>query len=139
VAAAVGAAAGEAVLYAAGSNEMSRLGSPNAEIADPITPLTVPIVTLDDYCTANGVEPDWLLIDVEGFEIAALLGARRLIKRRGKALEIVVELHPREWGLAGTTRADLEALLADLGRVPIPLHGQAAPLEQNGLVYLAHR
>jgi FkbM family methyltransferase len=137
VPAAVGATAGEAVLHAVDSSVMSRLAVPNREIADRVSPITVPVVTLDAYCQTHSAEPDWLLIDIEGFEIAALDGARELIQRRAGSLGIVVEMHPGDWGIAGTTRADAESLLAELGLHPVSLTGQDDPLAQHGAVYLA--
>lgn len=139
VPAAVGARAGEATLYAADADGMSRLGAPNVLIADRVTPVTVPVITLDDYCEATGVAPDWLLMDIEGFEIAALAGARRLIRRRGKQLGVIVEMHPTLWDSAHTTRPEAESLLADLVLRAVPLTGQSDPLNEYGLVHLAHQ
>ena len=136
VGAAVGAARGETTLYAAGADGMSRLGAPNELIADGVSEITVPVVTLDDFCEERGAEPDWLLIDIEGFEIAALAGARRLLGRRGDDLHVVVEMHPNVWHTAGATRESASALLAELGLRPVPLTGQRDPLGEHGLVYL---
>jgi FkbM family methyltransferase len=134
--AAVGAAPGEATLYADGADGMSRLGEPNALIADRARALRVPVVTLDDFCRERALRPDWLLIDIEGFELAALAGARRLLTERGAALHVVVEMHPSVWDSAGATRAGAAALLDELGLRPVPLTGQRDPLGEHGLVYL---
>ena len=138
VQAAVGSASGEAVLYAAGVAGMSRLGEANKAIADRVSEIKVPVVTLDDYCDAQGLQPDWLFIDIEGFEIAALAGARQLIKSRGRDLNIVVEMHPDVWSSAETTRAQAEALVAELGLRVVALMGQRDALAEHGLVYLEH-
>lgn len=135
---AIGASVGEAVLFAAGADGMSRLGAPNKEIANRVSPLTVPVVTLDAYCQSRNLEPDWLFIDIEGFEIAALAGAREIIQSRGSNLGIIVEMHPNVWDSADTTRRKAEALLAELGLEAQPLTGQADPLGEHGLVQLAH-
>jgi DNA-binding transcriptional ArsR family regulator len=71
-------------------------------------------------------------------EIAALEGARGLIKRRGAAMNIVVEMHPDVWPSADTTRAGAEGLLRELGLRPRALTGQGDPLGEHGLVYLEH-
>lgn len=139
VPAAVGASSGEAVLYAVDVAGMSRLGKPNQAIADRVSEVTVPVVTLDDYCASEGLAPDWLFIDIEGFEIAALSGARQLIKSRGKEMGIIVEMHPNVWDSASTTRAGAEELLRDLSLNVIPLTGQSDPLAEHGLVYLEHQ
>jgi hypothetical protein len=99
----------------------------------------VPTVTLDEYCAGEQVAPDWLFIDIEGFEVAALEGARQLIKARGGDMGVVVELHPNDWHAAGTGRAELERLLAELKLEAEPLTGQRDALGEHGLVYLAHR
>jgi FkbM family methyltransferase len=136
---AIGATTGEAVLYAAGADGMSRMGAPNRAIADQVQPITVRLTTLDDYCQRARLTPDWLMIDIEGFEIAALEGARRLIESRGRSLGIVVEMHPNVWPSAQTTRAMAEALLADLKLKVVPLTGQSDPLNDYGLVHLEHQ
>jgi FkbM family methyltransferase len=136
VPAAVSASPGKATLYAGEAEGMSRLGEPNRLIADQATRIEVPVITLDDFCEAEQMNPDWLLIDIEGFEIAALEGARRLIERRGRALNIVVEMHPGVWDSAATTRTSAEKLLADLELRPVALTGQLDPLAEHGMVWL---
>jgi FkbM family methyltransferase len=138
VAAAVGAVKGEAVLYAAGADGMSRLAEPNPAIADRVMPVPVPVVTLDEFYAAEGLAPDWLMIDIEGFELAALAGARELIKSRRNNLGIVVEMHPNDWALAGTTRQEAESLLTELGLRALPLTGQVDPLGEYGHVRLEY-
>jgi FkbM family methyltransferase len=136
VSAAVGAAAGEAMLFALDADGMSRLGAPNPSIAGRATPITVPVVTLDDLCESRALAPDWLFLDIEGFEIAALSGARRLLTARRQSMGVVVEMHPDSWEVAGTSRADAESLLRELGLRAEPLSGQADPLSTYGHVWL---
>jgi FkbM family methyltransferase len=139
VAAAVGARAGSATLYAAGADGTSRLGEPHVEMAGRAREINVPVVTLDGYCEGAGLSPNWLFIDIEGFEVAALEGARGVIKARGRGMGIVVEMHPNAWHTAGADRARLERLLEELGLDPVPLTGQADALGEHGLVHLSHR
>ena len=115
---------------------MSRLGAPNPQLDGRTTALTVPVQTLDGYCEATGVVPAWLLIDVEGFELSVLAGARRLLAATGRRLGVFVEMHPDSWALTGHTRAAAETLLAAIGRTPTPLMGQGDPLGEHGMVYL---
>ncbi len=135
---AVGAEGGTATLYAAEADGMSRLAEPNAALAGQVKPLAVPVVTLDEYCEKERVTPDWLFLDIEGFEIAALRGARGLIEKRRSALGIIVEMHPDVWGSANTPRPVAEATLAELGLRAVPLTGQRDPLGEHGQVYLEH-
>jgi FkbM family methyltransferase len=135
---AVGASTGNAFLYAAEAAGMSRLGEPNPTIADRVSEISVPVVTLDAYCETERLIPDWMFIDIEGYEIAALLGASQLIKSRGRKMEIIVEMHPSVWDSANTSRAGAEQLLRELRLRVIPLEAQKDPLAEHGLVYLKH-
>jgi FkbM family methyltransferase len=139
VAAAVGEASGEEILYAAEADGMSRLGEPNKALLGRVSEISVPVVTLDEYCRAEDLKPDWLFIDIEGFEIAALAGSRELIRSRQGELGIIVEMHPDVWDSANTTRARAQSLLDELGLRAIPLMGQSDPLGDYGLVCLAYR
>ena len=129
---------GEAVLFTAGADGRSRLAEPNRELDGGVTPVVVPLVTLDEHCRTTRIQPDWLLIDIEGFEIAALEGASALVHSRGRDLGIVVEMHPNVWASARTTRVRAETVLRELGLRPVPLTGQSDPLADHGLVFLEH-
>jgi FkbM family methyltransferase len=138
VPAAIGASYGQVVLYASGADGMSRLGEPNVAIADEVCEVEVPIFTLDEYCQSTHLEPDWLLMDIEGFEIQALAGARQLIERRRHKLGMIVEMHPNLWNSADTTRTQTGALLAELALRAEPLTGQSDPLNEHGIVSLSY-
>jgi FkbM family methyltransferase len=134
VPAAVGARKGEAILFASGADGMSRMGAPNALIAASVREVSVPVTTLDAFIASERLVPDWVLIDIEGFEIAALQGARELL--RSPSVGVVVEMHPSIWDSAGTSRAEAERVLAELERTAVPLTGQVDPLAEHGLVHL---
>jgi FkbM family methyltransferase len=139
MAAAVGDAGGEDILYAAEADGMSRLGEPNKALLGSVREIKVPVVTLDEYCQAEDLKPDWLFMDIEGFEIAALAGARALIQSRHGELGIIVEMHPNVWDSANTTRARAKSLFEELGLDVISLTGQSDPLDEHGLVNLAYQ
>src|SRR5207249_1160912 len=128
---------GEQTFYATNTDGMSRLGSPNPQLsAGSVQCQRVPITSLDQYCGSRDLEPDWIVIDIEGYEFAALAGARETIRRRGHALQFIVEFHPASWADAGTSAADAEALLRELRLRMEPLAGQSHPLTQHGIVAL---
>lgn len=133
---AVGAEAGSALLHAAGADGRGRLDAPNPELAGHTQPVSVPVTTIDDFCAARGVRPNWVLLDIEGLEIAALSGGRRTLTASPRP-GVVVEMHPSAWPLSGTTRAAAEALCRDLGVTAVSLSGQADPYAAHGLVHLA--
>jgi FkbM family methyltransferase len=134
VPAAVDAAPGKVTFFASGADGMARIGEPNPLMAGRATPITVPVVTLDGWCRENGVTPDWLFVDVEGFEGHALAGAVEVVRSRGAG--IVVEMHPSLWPASGTSRDEVAARIAALGRRPVPLTGQADPFGEYGHVVL---
>ena len=131
--AAVGSAIGTATLHRTG---MSRLETPNALLNGRTQPLEVPVTTIDEYCARTGRAPDWMLIDVEGFEFAALLGAVHTLEQGRGKLGLVVEMHPDIWRSASTMRADAERFLSEMKLRAIPLTGQRDPLGEYGLVHL---
>jgi len=81
------------------------------------------------------LRPNWILLDVEGFEIATLNGGRMTLT--SPAARLAVEMHPSVWRLSGTTRAAAETPFRELGVIPVPLSGQDNPFTVHGLVHLA--
>jgi FkbM family methyltransferase len=131
VASAVGAASGTVDFYTAGADGMGRAGRPNPRL--PATSrIDVPVTTLDAFAAARGRRADLIVMDIEGWEIAALEGARSLLGRT----PVIAELHPDAWQWSGHARDDLERLLESAGLVARPLSGQRDPLGEHGQVLL---
>jgi FkbM family methyltransferase len=133
---AVSSAPGESVLYAEGADGMSRLAEANRGLRGAAVELIVPVTSFDAWCNTNQMWPDVLLLDIEGFEIEALRGARETLAR-SKPL-IVVEMHPNVWHTSNASRPEVEQLLAELRLRVVPLSGQRDPLEEHGQVWLEH-
>jgi FkbM family methyltransferase len=133
---AVGSSSGTTTMYISAADGMSRLAEQNS-LLDSAERITVPVTAIDDFCARTGMEPDWILIDIEGFELAALRGAARTIERRRGRLGLVVEIHPALWDSAGTSRSDVEKFFTDTGLRALPLNGQHDPLGEYGLVHLS--
>lgn len=136
VRAAIGAEAGTAVMHVAGADGRGRLDVENPELAGRTGAVEVPVTTIDAFCGARGLTPRWILIDIEGYEIAALQGARRTLATAPRP-GVVVELHPSAWPLSGTGRGAAEALLRELGATPVPLTARGDPFATHGIVHLA--
>jgi FkbM family methyltransferase len=117
---AAGCEAGAARLFddQAGSG-LSRLGGANPSIGGPVAATDVQVTTLDAYCSNTGTRPDWILIDVEGYEFDVLAGAVETIRRLRPG--VIVELHPHLYPDGETTRAEGARLIRDLGLVPVPV------------------
>lgn len=72
--------------------------------------LRVPTVSLDEFCSASGAEPDLLKVDVEGAELKVLRGASRLLERHRP--RIFLSLHPGLLRCAGENVEELRAALS---------------------------
>jgi FkbM family methyltransferase len=133
---AVGSSVGESVMYAAGADGMSRLSEANRGLKDSAIESKVAVTTIDTYCRAHNVWPDLILLDIEGFEIEALRGAREAIARSRPV--IVIEMHPNVWSSSAASRPQVELLFAELGVKAMGLSNQRDPLDDHGQVYLEY-
>ena len=79
---AVGSARGEVVMSSQSNASVRMRGGSGPR---------VPIIALDEYCLEHNIIPDFLKIDVEGYELSVLAGAGRLLREHVPALQI--ELH----------------------------------------------
>jgi len=113
-----GARGGTAALYdtEAGSG-LSRIGAANPGIQVAVTPTEIALTSIDEYCGESGIVPDWILIDVEGYEYEVLLGAEDTLRRH--APRVLVELHPHLW--SAESREAGERLLRALGLTAVPI------------------
>lgn len=127
----------DAEFHFAGASGMSRLGQANAVLAATAQAIIVPTTTLDSFCALRSLRPDWLIIDIEGYELQALRGARDLIARC-PALQIIVEIHPNLWPL-GQVSASLESFLRENRLTAQPLSGQTNPFGEHGSISLSRQ
>ena len=105
--AAVGSAAGQARLST---------GFGNAVVDAHGAGITVQVVTLDEYFAQR--PPDFLKIDVEGYELQVLRGAVRVLARRPK---LAIELHCASYPNGAD---DVRTILALLDRTDYEAHVQ---------------
>jgi FkbM family methyltransferase len=138
VAQAVSDAPGEAAFFATELEGFSRLGQPNPDARhEKLITVTVPVTSVDAFCAGRGLSPDWITMDIEGYEIAALSGACETVKAAGGRLRLVVEMHPALWRSTGKSREQLETLITEMNLTPTGLTGQVDPLADYGIVLLA--
>ena len=128
---AVGEHEGQVEFFAAGTDGMSRAGQAHPTLSETTT-LMVPATTLDTVAASRGTAPSWIVMDIEGWELHALRGARHVLGRSN----IVVEMHPSAWPWSGHSRSDFEQLLNDLRLRAVPLSGQRDALADYGHIRL---
>ena len=134
VSSAVGVEEGTVDFFTSGADGMGRAGRPNPLLAHPDR-MQVPVTTLDAVAALRARKPDVVMMDIEGWEIAALQGAASLLG----SSRFVVELHPDAWRWSNHTREDLDAVLRGAQLEAIPLSGQSDPYCEHGQVALVPR
>jgi FkbM family methyltransferase len=103
---AVGAESGSLRILQAEGDSMLAVSETCLPANVPIREITVPVISLDDYCEEHNLWPEALKIDVEGHEQQVLLGARRVLDR---ARHVVMEWHSE------TLRENCSQMLNDRG------------------------
>ena len=69
--------------------------------------------TIDDFCAENHLIPDVIKIDVEGYELSVLRGAKKIISS-SKPI-IFLSVHPREIELLGEDINNITKMVDELG------------------------
>jgi FkbM family methyltransferase len=88
--AAVAAAPGECQLQISPESSMGVVSTSSVQCLEQPAPVRVMAVSLDAHAATQGEYPDLIKIDVEGFEVEALRGARQCLE---KARFAIVEVH----------------------------------------------
>jgi FkbM family methyltransferase len=127
VRAAVSDVAGTAGLIGAGHHGTSRLAAAGEAGTE-----TVETVTIDAFCAAHDITPTLIKIDVEGFELEALRGARQTLARAGDGLALFVEMHPTVWRERGLSADEVRAELRIQGLRAEPLREVDDPWALEG-------
>lgn len=119
--------AGRAALAAEGHHGTSRLALAQGEGTE-----TVETVTIDQFCAREQIVPTLIKIDVEGWELEALRGARETIARGGRGLALFVEMHPTAWRERGISADQMRAELDAQGLRAVPLRPVPDPWALEG-------
>jgi FkbM family methyltransferase len=87
-------------------------GTPGSSLADSAV-VAMAIQSVDEICAELDFQPDLVKIDVEGYELAVLGGARATLGRHRPL--VFLELHPRRLRELGGSVEEVGQLLAGLG------------------------
>ncbi len=93
----------------------------------------VECTTIDLFCAEKMIQPDFIKIDVEGFEALVLRGGRNTIRALKSSHGLFVELHPTTWQNIGFKKEDFLAELDSLGIAMQPLDPAQNPWEVEGV------
>jgi hypothetical protein len=94
----------------------------------------VPLTTIDTFCAEHAIAPTLIKVDIEGFEIHALRGARETMLRHRPI--VVVEVHPMNWPAIGVGGEEIASIAAETGYRLAAMEGQADSLSTLGHVLL---
>jgi FkbM family methyltransferase len=130
---AVSDANGTAVLYTQSNSPENTLSTSHHRIPCAKS-VEIGVTTVDAFCQAERIVPTLIKIDIEGFEIHALRGARETLTRHRP--HVVVELHPVNWPEIGVDADQFDQVLTGLRYRVLRLDGQADPLAEYGHVVL---
>ena len=89
----------------------------------------VEVVTLDRWIGGRAVKPDFVKIDIEGFEYNALLGMKQMIAQHRPILMVEVQMNQRE----------IDTFFESLGYAVLQENGQRMPYDLIGNVFCFHR
>ena len=122
---------GSAFLYMVSNSPENTLSAAHSRLPQA-RGAPVSVTTIDAFCASSCLVPDLIKIDIEGFEIHALRGARQTLARQRPI--VLVEMHPMNWPEIGVAPRHSEQLLGELNYRLRPLDGQADPLMEYGHV-----
>jgi FkbM family methyltransferase len=111
--------------YVNGISMSASLGRENVEVLSPERPangavrLEVESLTLDRFCSERRIRPDLIKIDVEGAELRVLRGCRTVLTTMRPS--IICEVHPDQMENCGTSVAELDSYLSEVGYASTPL------------------
>ena len=94
----------------------------------------MPVTTIDAFCLAHKLKPNFIKIDIEGYEWHALRGARDTLARCRPL--VLVEVHPMNWAEIGESPSTGSRTLTELGYRAVPLEGQTDALTEYGHIVL---
>jgi FkbM family methyltransferase len=89
----------------------------------------VEVITLDRWVAERGIKPDFVKIDIEGFEYEALQGMQKMIAEHCPIMMVEVQMNHQEIAL----------LFEGVGYVLLNATGRPYPIGQTGNIFCFHR
>lgn len=132
----VGEACGSGRLYANGEHIQNSFSEAALGEHAGTGTVAVAVVSLDAFCDEHSVEPSWVKVDTEGWELQVLRGATGLFASN-RNVRFVVEMHPYAWQSAGYDADTFEKFCAEHALQVTPLSNQKEPFGEYGQVLVS--
>jgi len=97
----------------------------------------VSVTTIDAFCLQRCIVPSLIKIDIEGYELHALRGAREILAQHSPM--VVVELHPSNWPEIGVNAGEFTELLGEMNYQAQALEENPDPMSPNAHAVLMPR
>jgi len=116
----VGNKQGECEFWEDGTNGTNRIGGSPFQ-GKGVKVVVRDSITLDQFFEGNKFFPNFIKIDVEGYEMAVLQGAHKTLKKT--RCPVLCELHPLYWKDLGYVGDDILKFVRELGYKVFELNG----------------
>ena len=73
--------------------------------------INVETMTMDDFCTSQKITPDFVRMDIEGFEVEVFQGMKNIFKNAKSGFMVFLELHPNAYTHERSFSHELEILM----------------------------
>ena len=101
---------GKSILYVNENSAGSSMHKPN----NVVNQIDVDLITLDNYFEVNSITPDFIKIDIEGYELNALKGMKSILQSSDKT-KIMIEYNPLTKKELNSDPMNSLAFLSELG------------------------
>ena len=101
---------GKSILYVNENSAGSSMHKPN----NVVNQIDVDLITLDNYFEVNSITPDFIKIDIEGYELNALKGMESILQSSDKT-KIMIEYNPLTKKELNSDPMNSLAFLSELG------------------------
>ena len=101
---------GKSILYVNENSAGSSMHKPN----NVVNQIDVDLITLDNYFEVNSITPDFIKIDIEGYELNALKGMESILQSSDKT-KIMIEYNPLTKKEFNSDPMDNLTFLSELG------------------------